>query len=993
MRAGDIETRQLLQHFQVPGATPDAAGESIYVLGSFERRVTLYSQQVRALNLVHALFEERRLAAGARVAVIGGGASGVTAAVALAHLGASVELIERTDVLLPLQRGCRTRWIHPHIYDWPESDSEVDEAALPLVGWRAGYAHDVARSLERAFDRACEQSGDRIRLTLAARVSNVTGGGRPRISWQGLSPGGEKVVRTGKDFAAVIVAVGFGVEEGSEQLPMSSYWRNDDLDQPVLRLQQAIRCLVSGTGDGGLIEVLRLRLRDFRLETLHEQLRDALEPSELQDLASQLLAWEDEADRQSDEWLWNQYDSLELPQRFIQSFKRFLRSDTRVWLAATRSPLSFRSAILNRLWVALLVKHDTNTTWVQSATQQVTKQGAVTAVTYADPSATHGVETEFDRVILRHGPTSALAGALQWIGDRCRPVLRPRNALDQTRWPIWRPEETFGPHRAVVAPAAPPPGEASVAAVAATPAEAVVAATMVPRSATVQGAPIARPVQAAPAPMAPRTPTAPPVWRGVMPERAEDAPEPGLESPRGLVTKSIVGDEAEDGIEDAAEIEVENGDKNGIEYLDHCRVDRESVRAACSDAARGAPELHWHPTIRRPMELALQSAVGLDDLVRTSPWLRPTVDRVIDVPTFKQSFFDDLKRLGRAQADAKQELRALWGFLVDSGASAAAREAAVGTFAGLASLRMMACLRRFEGTLRSGDGRTIVDLFPDLPPIRSPWLLRRVPYRSRAGGLALGVEAFLLCHVGPSADSSHYFLLPREIGESAQRDSKGLSADVFFKWIVPQWFFQKYDGTPDARQIVWILTDEYGRVRRAALARAPWQNRRLIEEEPHSAITLGELQELAPEWRVSTLPLPPDGGSGGQWSVQPPLTGRSILWVDDNPDNNLFEVRYLESLGATVAHAASTAQALAHVSSRETDLVISDMSRVEGGKRNAYAGLELLQRESARAGSGARPVPIIFYTGDNMKVPEAYRAIAVDRDQALFKLVIETLRS
>lgn len=64
---------------RVPGAG-GGPPEPIYVLGSFERRVTLYAQQVRALNLAFVLFDTGRLTPGATVAVIGGGASGLTAA-------------------------------------------------------------------------------------------------------------------------------------------------------------------------------------------------------------------------------------------------------------------------------------------------------------------------------------------------------------------------------------------------------------------------------------------------------------------------------------------------------------------------------------------------------------------------------------------------------------------------------------------------------------------------------------------------------------------------------------------------------------------------------------------------------------------------------------------------------------------------------------------------------------------------------------------------
>lgn len=51
-------TSIVLQHMRVPGE------RAVYVLGSFERRITLYSQQVRALNLVYALTAAGHLAAG-----------------------------------------------------------------------------------------------------------------------------------------------------------------------------------------------------------------------------------------------------------------------------------------------------------------------------------------------------------------------------------------------------------------------------------------------------------------------------------------------------------------------------------------------------------------------------------------------------------------------------------------------------------------------------------------------------------------------------------------------------------------------------------------------------------------------------------------------------------------------------------------------------------------------------------------------------------------
>jgi hypothetical protein len=69
-----ISPAQMLTHMEVKSEP------GLYVVGCFERRVTLYAQQVRALNLVYALSHEKRLDAGASIAVVGGSVAGMTAA-------------------------------------------------------------------------------------------------------------------------------------------------------------------------------------------------------------------------------------------------------------------------------------------------------------------------------------------------------------------------------------------------------------------------------------------------------------------------------------------------------------------------------------------------------------------------------------------------------------------------------------------------------------------------------------------------------------------------------------------------------------------------------------------------------------------------------------------------------------------------------------------------------------------------------------------------
>ena len=66
------------------------AHPNAYVLGCFDTRITFYAQQVRALELAYALQHEHLIPAGARIAVIGRGAAGITFAAALALQGGTL---------------------------------------------------------------------------------------------------------------------------------------------------------------------------------------------------------------------------------------------------------------------------------------------------------------------------------------------------------------------------------------------------------------------------------------------------------------------------------------------------------------------------------------------------------------------------------------------------------------------------------------------------------------------------------------------------------------------------------------------------------------------------------------------------------------------------------------------------------------------------------------------------------------------------------------
>lgn len=89
-----------------------------------------------------------------------------------------------------------------------------------------------------------------------------------------------------------------------------------------------------------------------------------------------------------------------------------------------------------------------------------------------------------------------------------------------------------------------------------------------------------------------------------------------------------------------------------------------------------------------------------------------------------------------------------------------------------------------------------------------------------------------------------------------------------------------------------------------------------------------------------------------------------MLWVDDNPDNNVFETEALQALGIEVDFEISTSEALRKLQKNDYDVVISDMARFEDEK----AGYSLLVRlRDIRPG-----MPFILYSSTN--TPDQERA-------------------
>jgi Pyridine nucleotide-disulphide oxidoreductase len=393
----DPEAARVLAQCEVPGKC------AWYLLGCRETRVTLYSQQVRALNLAWALRKAGKLIPGTQVVVIGGGAAGLTVAAALSQLNAVVTVLEQEASVLPLQRNCYKRHLHPHIYDWPNEGADDPNAGLPVLNWRAGMARDVARSIESGFDRACASDPD---LTLHTAIRNVLvdtpGHGEVSFVDSKRQANHQANERRSLKYDVLVFALGFGVEDSMWQGQRGSYWADDSLDQDgVFRTG---RYLVSGTGDGALIDILRISFRNFRQEDLVQKV-EGLENFEA--LKHELLEIERkaQASHAPETELFRSYQAMKHAAPLDELLGYELNRAAKVKLVCRgKSPFSLKAALLHRLLLARLVFHFAD---VIDLCTGVKLEKAHLRADHAKVIFNVGTPEVFDHVVIRHGPIAA----------------------------------------------------------------------------------------------------------------------------------------------------------------------------------------------------------------------------------------------------------------------------------------------------------------------------------------------------------------------------------------------------------------------------------------------------------------------------------------------------------------------------------------------------------------------------------------------------------
>ncbi|MBT1156705.1 hypothetical protein J1C56_13985 [Aminobacter anthyllidis] len=354
-----LNPNQLIQGSQIEGF-PKA-----YVIGAYDTRITFYSQQVRALALAHALHVEHHIGPSARIGVIGGGAAGVMLAAALAlQSDAVIQLFEKSEVLMPLQRTATRRRLDPRIYEWPRSDAEHEIAELPILDWTSGSAADVRQAVLGEFEAVRAATGSQITTHLHHKIETVsTTAHGYRIDFERDGADGARE-QSQTEVDLLFFTFGFGLEPPRpiKHTPTESYWLDGGIPGAAIDGKARPCFFISGNGDGGLIDFVAAASAAFDHDAM---IRTIAHREGVMALRDELLAVDGEA--RAAEAAGNGYDFVAAYDDrigaqvaalgLIDEIAARLRPGVQLILQ-TREPdlMSVKTATLNRLATYLVIK-------------------------------------------------------------------------------------------------------------------------------------------------------------------------------------------------------------------------------------------------------------------------------------------------------------------------------------------------------------------------------------------------------------------------------------------------------------------------------------------------------------------------------------------------------------------------------------------------------------------------------------------------------------
>ena len=246
--------------------------ENKYIIGIHQPGITLYKQQLRALNIFYCLHVTQRINKNTTIGIIGGGVGGCTFAAACLKSKINTYVFETYPEYLPIQSRCRGREIHPHIYDWPLDESTTVNAELPILNWSKCATDKFCQDIIRQFDEIKEDfDGDGLSYkTYLHEYFNCE-----KIKKINFDVSDKKYLLKAKikgdpkpfDFTCdiIILAIGYGLEANIFGQSTPLYWR--DLDTHQINTNNK-KYFISGTGDGALMDLFVIMIKGFNYDLL-----------------------------------------------------------------------------------------------------------------------------------------------------------------------------------------------------------------------------------------------------------------------------------------------------------------------------------------------------------------------------------------------------------------------------------------------------------------------------------------------------------------------------------------------------------------------------------------------------------------------------------------------------------------------------------------------------------------------------------------------------
>jgi len=345
------DSKQFLRMFLQASTIPSYP--NCYILGSFDFKKTISTQLNRAATMALAV-KEKTANTNGKVAIIGGGFGGLMCATTFLRLGYNVTLFECGSALLPLQKSCYDRYLHPTSYDWPLIEMSKNYT-LGGIKWDANFSEKVCSDVLNCFDDIRTSYSNAYEEKLGFKIRQVVH--LHDTSHYALIDSNNFRYN---DFSTVVLAIGFGQERhvrfGDR---VKGYWANSEFNIFDSTPDNPKRLLISGAGDGSLISIINSiflesnhsRLIDIANYLLNDELIDLLIKAEHNFIAT----WRDNKNpsiiHDYDEIFYDNYDMIrsKLPCIINPGIQVTFNSNV-------KGIFTIGSSILNRVLVYLLYR-------------------------------------------------------------------------------------------------------------------------------------------------------------------------------------------------------------------------------------------------------------------------------------------------------------------------------------------------------------------------------------------------------------------------------------------------------------------------------------------------------------------------------------------------------------------------------------------------------------------------------------------------------------